>query len=464
MSKAHMRHARADAPACAADQEALAPRRAAREQAARRTRGRRLRAALSALAVAALVAGGGLLGAVGPSAPAQAAAKVTIEGGDSLDPDGETQLKLKGTGFQSVQGGFGGIYVLFGWAKDGTGGGWRPSEGGKTGEDYRYVYDDETKPAGFQLFVTFPGSSTADAANGGQINADGTWEATLRVPGAKFESYDRSQNVAEVDCLADGCGIMTIGAHGVVNANNETFTPVSFAGGSGGGDGGGEEESEDAEAAADAPEAEDAEASPETAAADPGTAQQAAVPAAADPELLAAQQRQTTLLAVLLGVGIVLTLCVVGLAFGIGGYLAMKSLLLGVNPEALEKVRARREARAVRAEAKRRRRISAIRRREEIRSQRAEARDGGRVARATMDSPETGASTADEALMRFFAGGDDVAVPTAANGAAQWATPAHTPAAEDADTQSVDPVGGTSATPSSEARTTVLTHVKEDER
>jgi hypothetical protein len=46
--------------------------------------------------------------------------------------------------------------------------------------NYRYVYDDETNPTGYQLFVTFPGSSTAYAANGGEIAANGTWSGTIK--------------------------------------------------------------------------------------------------------------------------------------------------------------------------------------------------------------------------------------------------------------------------------------------
>ena len=45
--------------------------------------------------------------------PAEAAPKVSVSG--TPKADGESTLKLSGSGFQSVEGGFGGIYVLFGW-------------------------------------------------------------------------------------------------------------------------------------------------------------------------------------------------------------------------------------------------------------------------------------------------------------------------------------------------------------
>ncbi len=180
---------------------------------------------LVALGAAALAIAGALV----PSA-AHAEARVSISVADRPDLGAVadttylTEVNVSGSGFQSIQNGFGGIYVLFGWADSS----WRPSEGGTTGSDYRYVYDDESNPVGYQLFVTFPGSSTAYAANGGTIAADGTWSATMKVPGPRFQAYDRSGSISEVDCLQVQCGIITIGAHGVVNANNETFTPISF--------------------------------------------------------------------------------------------------------------------------------------------------------------------------------------------------------------------------------------------
>lgn len=193
------------------------------------------RAALTLLAAVALAFGGLTTAAQ----PADAAPRVSVTVVDrpnlsnTADSKYLTEVRVSGSGFQSVKNGFGGIYVLFGWA----GSGWRPSQGGKTGSDYRYVCDDETNPIGYQLFVAFPGSSTEYAANGGHIAANGTWSATMRIPGPKFQAYDRAGKISTVDCLKSQCGIMTIGAHGVVNANNESFTPLSFQSIYGAGDG-----------------------------------------------------------------------------------------------------------------------------------------------------------------------------------------------------------------------------------
>jgi len=164
-----------------------------------------------------------------PAAQAAPRVSITVKDKPSLsgvaDSTYLTEVTVSGSGFQSVQNGFGGIYVLFGWANPST---WKPSAGGRTGSDYRYVYDDETNPVGYQLFVSFPGSSTGYANNGGYLKANGTFSATMKIPGPVFEAYNRSGAVTSVDCVKTQCGIMTIGAHGIVNAKNETFTPLSF--------------------------------------------------------------------------------------------------------------------------------------------------------------------------------------------------------------------------------------------
>ncbi|MBN6039572.1 hypothetical protein [Amycolatopsis sp. 195334CR] len=161
--------------------------------------------------------------------PAQAAGATVSVSPGSADPDYATVLTLRGTGFQSIPQGHGGIYVVFGWVSN-PGGGWQPSQGGSTGETYRYVQDSEAKDNnGFQRFVSFPGSDTATSANGGVVAADGTWSTQLVVPGARFKTVDRAGGVVDVDCTKVQCGVITVGAHGVVNTSNETFTPVNFA-------------------------------------------------------------------------------------------------------------------------------------------------------------------------------------------------------------------------------------------
>ncbi len=159
-------------------------------------------------------------------ASAAGAARVTVAPAVA-DPDYATTLQLKGSGFQSVKNGFGGIYVFFGWV-DKT---WRPSQGGESGVDYVYVQDSEAKDnRGFQRFVSYPGDPTSYSANGGQVAADGTWATSLIVPGATFPARGRSGAIEQIDCRTVQCGIITIGGHGVVNATNETFTPISFTG------------------------------------------------------------------------------------------------------------------------------------------------------------------------------------------------------------------------------------------
>ena len=185
--------------------------------------------ALLALGVLGAAVVGSVAAAPAPAAEAAGRVSVSVVGQPELvgvaDPSYLTEVAVSGSGFQSVPSGFGGLYVFFGWV---DGGAWAPSQGGATGSTYRYVYDDETNPVGYQLFVSFPGSSTESAANGGEMSADGSWSATMRIPGSSFESYDRNGDVTTVDCLSVQCGIITIGAHGVVSPSNETFTPITF--------------------------------------------------------------------------------------------------------------------------------------------------------------------------------------------------------------------------------------------
>jgi hypothetical protein len=172
------------------------------------------------IVVAALTAALAVVLGVALAAPASAATARVQLSTSSADPDFATNITVSGQGFQSVQGGFGGIYVVFGT----TDSRWRPSQGGVSGTDYIYVQDVQTKANhGYQQFVAFPGSSTAGDANA-VMAADGSWRVTLVVPGASFPAAGGKQ----INCRSVQCGVITIGAHGVVNATNETFSPVSF--------------------------------------------------------------------------------------------------------------------------------------------------------------------------------------------------------------------------------------------
>lgn len=179
-----------------------------------------------------------LPGTFAVAAPAAAAARVGVtndRGTAVADSVGATSFTVRGSGFQSVRGGFGGVYVAFGWVRDPGGGGWRPSNGGVTGRDYRYVPDSESEDnAGYLRFVSFPGSSTEGEAQA-VMSTTGTFTVRLTVPGPTFRAVDRSGNPVDVDCRRVTCGVLTFGAHGVKNARNETFTPIRFdelAGGS----------------------------------------------------------------------------------------------------------------------------------------------------------------------------------------------------------------------------------------
>ena len=319
---------------------------------------RALRAVGASLTAAALACAALALGA----APASAAPQVTVDAPGGIAIEGETAVTVSGTGFQSIRGGFGGIYVLFGTV---TSDNWQPSKGGVTGKDYSYAADDETKPAGYESLVVFPGSATSYAATGGEISADGSWQSKLTIPGAKFTTYDRSGNASEVDCTTVQCGIITIGAHGQINANNESFTPVTFSSSAVGAPAGAAAQQTGPSAGADeepqssgtSPAAPSPSAAPRAGGSGAGTAGSAGTPITIQTSSPDSEVRLSTIF-LLVGVGL-LGLALVVLAAGFGGFLAVKSIVLGLSPVAVERERARRQAKADRArarnEAKRRR-------------------------------------------------------------------------------------------------------------
>ncbi|MDQ6522063.1 hypothetical protein RB608_00550 [Nocardioides sp. LHD-245] len=167
------------------------------------------------------------------TAPAAAAARITVtndRGTAAADSKYRTELTISGSGFQVVKGGFGGVYLMFGWVKDPRGSSWKPSKGGVTGSDYRYIPDSEdaANNQGYLKFIAFPGSSTSSEANA-VLGKNGSFKVTLTVPGPTFQSVDRNGKVTTVDCTKVTCGVITVGAHGVKNPSNETFTPVRFS-------------------------------------------------------------------------------------------------------------------------------------------------------------------------------------------------------------------------------------------
>lgn len=162
--------------------------------------------------------------------PAEAAPRIKITssfGTAKASATAPTNVTVTGSGLQSVPKAFGGIYVAFGYVKNSTK--WRPSQGGISGKDFFYIADSQTKAnQGYQRFVAFPGSSTADSANGGTISASGNFKLNMTIPGPTFSAETTSGGSIKIDCREVQCGIFTFGAHGVANGNNESFTPISF--------------------------------------------------------------------------------------------------------------------------------------------------------------------------------------------------------------------------------------------
>ncbi len=154
------------------------------------------------------------------------AAFIRVTPGYAVNAEGATLLTLEGFGFDpgpavAPGAGTGGIYVGFGTMKDPSDPeAWRRSKGGSSGPqglaDYTY---------GSPIFVANQGSGDADVADG-VMNADGSWRATVTVPGSSVASFFGDT----IDCLAVQCGFFSFGAHGVIRAANEAFTPVFFTG------------------------------------------------------------------------------------------------------------------------------------------------------------------------------------------------------------------------------------------
>ncbi|MGL3806487.1 hypothetical protein ACSYDW_10350 [Paeniglutamicibacter sp. R2-26] len=162
--------------------------------------------------------------------PAEAAPRISVVsslGTAKASAGGPTTVTVAGSGLQSIPKAFGGVYVAFGYVKNS--GNWRPSQGGKSGRDFFYVSDSQSKNnQGYQRFVAFPGSSTSDSANGGTLSASGAFKLKMVIPGPTFRAETTSGGSTTIDCRKVQCGVFTFGAHGVANGNNESFTPVSF--------------------------------------------------------------------------------------------------------------------------------------------------------------------------------------------------------------------------------------------
>ena len=77
------------------------------------------------LLAVALLAGG--LAVLTPTPAATAAARISVtndRGTTAADLEYRTKLTITGRGFQSVKGGFGGVYLMFGWVDAPRGGAW----------------------------------------------------------------------------------------------------------------------------------------------------------------------------------------------------------------------------------------------------------------------------------------------------------------------------------------------------
>ncbi|MEU5903201.1 HtaA domain-containing protein [Micromonospora sp. NPDC047527] len=140
----------------------------------------------------------------GDAEPAGPAVTVTPPGG--LDPNGST-ITVRGSGFDPEANGAAGFYVSF---------------GPKVAEHWAN--------AGILQTTKWVNKTNEPTDARDRLNADGTFNTTLSVSAAYT-----ARTGEEVDCIAVQCYVITFAARGSADRSQDTFTPVTFAGGGSGG-------------------------------------------------------------------------------------------------------------------------------------------------------------------------------------------------------------------------------------
>lgn len=209
-----------------------------------------LAAALTTAAIAA-VTGTSLPAAAG--APVQCGntdANAQLAASQSTFPaDQPTVVTVSGNGYlvpPHIEGNdvFGGVYVFFGWVGDPAsfGPSTRAQGNGQGLPGVSYAHPGESGGAetrddgtGTIRLVSFSGGGVSGEATPFHMTCHGgSWITEMTVPGATFAMFDPvTSQTLTYDCtaLASGqCGFFSIGAHGVPNATNERFFPVTFTG------------------------------------------------------------------------------------------------------------------------------------------------------------------------------------------------------------------------------------------
>lgn len=149
-------------------------------------------------------------------------ASIRVAPGYAINADGATTITVQGSGFDpGTADRPANIYVGLGTMLDQSKPEvWRKSLGGTSGPvgkaDYTY---------GMARLAVSHFSSDSDVADA-VIDASGNWELALEVPGKTVPSFFGD----EIDCVVNQCGIFAFGAHGVVKAANEAYTPIYFDG------------------------------------------------------------------------------------------------------------------------------------------------------------------------------------------------------------------------------------------
>jgi LPXTG-motif cell wall-anchored protein len=137
---------------------------------------------------------------------------VTVSPTSGLNPAGGSTITVSGSGFDPDKNNKFGVYAVFGPVDPGT------------------YFEDAGRFLAAKWLHTGGGASGSPGQ--GELNADGTFSATLPPTGAAplTASYVDG-NGTSVNCMVTQCYVVTMAAHGVSDRSMDTCTAVSFSGG-----------------------------------------------------------------------------------------------------------------------------------------------------------------------------------------------------------------------------------------
>jgi hypothetical protein len=142
-------------------------------------------------------------------------AYMTVTPGKNLSTKDDNNLVIEGHGYDPEKPVYVGVGTILNTKNPEQ---WRKSEGGASGPGGDFDY-------GNPRLVVAHNSANGNVADA-QMDTDGNWKLSVKVPGAKVSSFFGGK---AIDCEAVDCGVFSFGAHGMVAAQSEAYTPIHFA-------------------------------------------------------------------------------------------------------------------------------------------------------------------------------------------------------------------------------------------